>query len=80
MSTISYTFTVTGMHRGSCSLLIGETIEETPGVHRSQSSVRAGRTVVDADPAVIGTDALATISGSLGYAANSSRPDLLKDR
>jgi copper chaperone len=70
MTTTTYTFTVTGMHCGSCGLLIDETIEETAGVHRSQTSVRAGRTVVDADPAVADPDTLAAVIGSLGYPAH----------
>lgn len=70
MSAITYTFTVTGMHCGSCGLLIDETIEETAGVHRSHTSVRAGRTVVDADPTVIDPHVLTAVIGSLGYTAH----------
>ncbi|RSM62039.1 heavy metal transporter [Actinoplanes sp. ATCC 53533] len=69
MSTTTYTLTVTGMHCGSCGLLIDEAIEETAGVHRSHTSVRAGRTVVDADPTVIDHHVLIAVIGTLGYTA-----------
>jgi copper chaperone len=45
-----YTFTVTGMHCASCGLLIDDELEDLPGVTRSQTTYRAGRTVVDVDP------------------------------
>jgi copper chaperone len=67
--TRTYSFTVTGMHCGSCGLLIDETLEEIPGVHRSQTSVRAGRTVVDVDPAAADPDTLIAAIGAAGYAA-----------
>ncbi len=67
--TRTYSFTVTGMHCGSCGLLIDETLEEIHGVHRSQTSVRAGRTLVDIDPAVADPDTLAAAITALGYTA-----------
>jgi copper chaperone len=66
----TYTFTVTGMHCGSCAILIDETLEQTAGVHRAQTSVRAGRTVVDADPAVADPDTVAAVITGLGYTAS----------
>ena len=67
--TITYSFTVTGMHCGSCGLLIDEALEQTPGVHRAQTSVRAGRTVVDADSAVADPDTLLAVINAAGYIA-----------
>ncbi len=67
--TTTYTFAVTGMHCASCGLLIDEALEETTGVHRAQTSVRAGRTVVDADPATAAPEALAAVIASAGYTA-----------
>jgi Cu+-exporting ATPase len=72
--TTTYTFTVTGMHCGSCGLLIDETLEELPGVHRSQTSVRAGRTVVDADPAHADSAVLAATITTAGSTARLETP------
>lgn len=65
-----YSFTVAGMHCGSCGMLIDETLEELHGVHRSQTSVRAGRTIVDVDPAIADPETLAAAIGSVGYVAH----------
>ncbi len=67
--TWTHTFTVTGMHCGSCGLLIDEELEELPGVHRSETSVRAGRTVVEVDPAVVDAATLAAAIEAVGYGA-----------
>jgi len=68
--TITYTFIVAGMHCGSCGLLVDETVEQLPGVHRSQTSVRAGRTVVDADPVTADPQLLAAAITAAGYPAH----------
>ena len=67
--TTTYTFIVRGMHCASCGLLIDDALEELPGVHRSQTSVRAGRTVVDTDAAGIDPDLLAAVITAAGYTA-----------
>jgi copper chaperone CopZ len=72
--TTTYSLTVTGMHCGSCGMLIDETLEETTGVHRSQTTVRAGRTVVDVDAAIADPDTLIAVIGSLGYTARLDPP------
>jgi copper chaperone len=69
MNSTTHTFTVTGMHCGSCGLLIDEALEETPGVHQAQTSVRAGRTVVVADPAVVDPATLTAVIETAGYHA-----------
>jgi copper chaperone len=69
MNSTTHTFTITGMHCGSCGLLIDDALEETAGVHRAQTSVRAGRTVVDADPAVVEPATLAAVIQMAGYHA-----------
>ena len=63
------TLQVTGMHCGSCALLIDETLEEMPGVVSSQSSFDEGRTVVDHDPALAPPEAVAGAVVGLGYQA-----------
>ena len=64
----TYTFTVTGMHCASCGMLIDETLEDLPGVRSSTTSVRAGRTVVEADDTVAPQE-LAAVIAAAGYPA-----------
>lgn len=65
----TYTFTVTGMHCASCGLLIDEALEDDlSGVHRAETSVRAGRTTVHADDTVTPAAVIAAIAG-VGYTA-----------
>lgn len=70
----TFTFRVSGMHCGSCGMLIDETVEELPGVRRSQTSVRAGRTVVDVDRADADPDVLAAAITAAGYPARLEAP------
>ena len=44
-----HTFAVTGMHCASCGIRVDDTLEDLPGVRRSTTSVRTGRTVVEHD-------------------------------
>jgi Cu+-exporting ATPase len=67
--TTTYTFTVTGMHCASCGMLIDDALEELPGVHRSQTSVRAGRTLVDVDAADVDPLVIAAVITATGYPA-----------
>jgi copper chaperone len=69
MSTSTHVFRIHGMHCGSCPLLIDDTLEDLPGVSRSQTELKAGRSTVQLNTAV--TDAqqvIDTITG-LGYTA-----------
>jgi copper chaperone len=69
-----HTFAVTGMHCASCGMLIDETLEVLPGVSRSQTSVRAGRTTVDADPAIVTADGIIAAIKEAGYDATWEQP------
>ena len=69
MTTASYTFTVVGMHCASCGMLIDDSIEELPGVRRAQTSVKDGRTVVDAEPTRINPATIIAAIMSAGYQA-----------
>jgi copper chaperone len=69
MTTQTYSFAVTGMHCGSCGMLIDETLEDLPGITRSQTSVKVGRTTVQADPAQVTTGEIAAAIAEAGYAA-----------
>ncbi|MGH3739193.1 MAG: heavy-metal-associated domain-containing protein [Micromonosporaceae bacterium] len=64
------TFRVEGMHCASCGMLIDDTLEDLDGVRRAQTSVKAGRTTVDLDPAACEpTDVIAAIAEA-GYHAH----------
>ena len=49
MATSTHVFRVEGMHCGSCSLLIDDTLEDLPGVSRSHTEFKAGRSTVTLD-------------------------------
>ncbi|WP_137811180.1 heavy-metal-associated domain-containing protein [Gordonia sp. GAMMA] len=68
MST-TITVSVTGMHCGSCSLLIDDTLEDLPGVLASTTSRKKGLTTVDLDPTRTTTDEVVTAIAELGYPA-----------
>jgi copper chaperone CopZ len=65
----TYTFAVTGMRSTTCAVRIDGALEELHGVNRSQTSVPAGRTVVDTDPSGVDLDVLIAVVASLGYRA-----------
>jgi copper chaperone len=46
MATTTYVFQVEGMHCGSCALLIDDTLEDLPGVHNTQTTMKQGRSTV----------------------------------
>ncbi|MEV4646371.1 heavy metal-associated domain-containing protein [Saccharopolyspora sp. NPDC049357] len=69
MATTAVTFRVTGMHCGSCSLLIDDALEDLPGVHSTTTSVKTGRSVVELDLSRSSTaDVIAAIAEA-GYQA-----------
>jgi copper chaperone CopZ len=65
----TYTLAVTGMDCAGCAARIDGALEDLPWVHRSQTSVSTGRTVVDTDPAGVDLDVLVAVVASLGYQA-----------
>jgi copper chaperone len=71
MPTSTHIFRVDGMHCASCSLLIDDAIEDLPGVSRSHTELKAGRSTVQLDTTL--TDprqVIDTITG-LGYTASA---------
>lgn len=72
--TTTYTFTVTGMHCASCGMLIDDTLEDLPGITHSTTSLRAGRTTVEADPARTTPEAIIDAISEAGYAATWEQP------
>ncbi|GAA3347335.1 hypothetical protein GCM10020358_61730 [Amorphoplanes nipponensis] len=65
----TYTFAVAGIRSASCAARIDEALEDLSGVHRSQTSVSAGRTVVDTDPSGVDLEVLVAVLASLGHRA-----------
>lgn len=64
------TFRVEGMHCASCGMLIDDALEDLEGVRRSETSMKAGRTTVEIDPALCEpADVIAAI-GEAGYQAH----------
>ncbi|MFE2249176.1 heavy-metal-associated domain-containing protein [Streptomyces lavendulae] len=61
-------FAVSGMHCGSCGLLIDDEVEEVPGVTASTTDVRRQRTVVHLAAAVPAERITAAIAEA-GYTA-----------
>lgn len=49
MSVSTHTFRVEGMHCGSCALLIDDALEDLPGVHSTQTTVKHGKSTVELD-------------------------------
>lgn len=68
MST-TVTFRVTGMHCGSCSLLIDDVLEDLPGVRSTQTSVKQGCSVVELDTTQSSADDVIAAIDSVGYQA-----------
>jgi copper chaperone CopZ len=52
---------VTGMHCGSCSALIQESLADTTGVSRAEVDLDSGRAVVAFDPSQVDTDRLLSV-------------------
>jgi Cu+-exporting ATPase len=60
---------INGMHCGSCSALIEETLLETAGVGSATVDLASGLAEVTFDPSVISVDELAAVVAEVGYAA-----------
>lgn len=69
MATTTVTFRVTGMHCGSCSLLIDDVLEDLPGVHATRTSVKDRRSVVDLDLTRSSTADVVAAIAEAGYQA-----------
>ena len=63
------TFVITGMHCGSCGLLIDETLEELPGINSSSTNLRRQTTTVAYDPAQTDLTLITAEIVKLGYTA-----------
>ena len=70
MSTTTHVFRVEGMHCGSCALLIDDALDDLPGVHRSQTTVKAGRSTVELDVSQTNPQDVMSAIAELGYRAS----------
>lgn len=69
MPITTHTFRVEGMHCGSCSLLIDDTLEDLPGVKDTRTSVKDGRSVVRLDTTQSAPGEVVAAIAELGYRA-----------
>jgi copper chaperone CopZ len=60
---------VEGMHCGSCSALIEETLAEQAGVTTASVDLDAARAVVEYDPSRLDVDGIRAAVAEAGYAA-----------
>jgi len=60
---------VGGMHCGSCSALVTETLSDRPGVRSASVDLDAARAVVEYDPALADVDDLRDAVTEAGYTA-----------
>ncbi|MGH3868461.1 MAG: heavy-metal-associated domain-containing protein [Pseudonocardiaceae bacterium] len=70
MSTITHVFRVEGMHCGSCALVIDDALDDLPGVHSSQTTVKAGRSTVELDVSQSTPRDVISAIEELGYRAS----------
>lgn len=67
MDETTLVFRVDGMHCGSCSVLIDETVADLPGVRDVTTSIRKGRSTVELDPTRCRPDDVINAIAELGY-------------
>jgi copper chaperone CopZ len=60
----------TGMHCGSCSMLIQMTVEDLPGVESVKADYGSGRTHVEFDPAIVSVEQIVAAIVEAGYGAD----------
>ncbi|MGW5051412.1 heavy-metal-associated domain-containing protein [Actinokineospora sp. NPDC004072] len=70
MATTTLVFQIEGMHCGSCALLIDDTLEDLPGVHSTQTTMKQGRSTVELDPSQSGPEDVIAAIEELGYRAS----------
>jgi copper chaperone CopZ len=73
MPTSTHVFRIGGMHCGSCTLLIDDTLEDLPGVSRSQTELKAGRSTVWLDTAHTDSQQVIDAITGLGYTATAQQ-------
>lgn len=66
----THVFEVSGMHCGSCALLIDDALEDLPGVLSTQTTVKPGRATVELDLSRTSSDDVVRMIEELGYRAS----------
>ena len=66
----THVFEVSGMHCGSCALLVDDALEDLPGVLSTQTTVKQGRATVQLDPSRSSPDDVVRAIEELGYQAS----------
>ena len=69
MATTRHILRVEGMHCGSCALLIDDTLEDLPGVHSTQTTMKKGRSTVQLDLTRTSPEDVISAIEELGYHA-----------
>lgn len=72
MPVVTRTFTTSGMHCRSCSMLVDMTVAELDGVESSESDSAAGSTVVAFDTDKVDAETIVGAIRSVGYEAQIS--------
>lgn len=67
MSTETVVFRVEGMHCGSCSMLIDDTLEDLPGVSHSHTELKPARATVTLNTNSTGPQQVIDAVAALGY-------------
>jgi copper chaperone len=71
MSTSTHVFRVEGMHCGSCSMLIDDTLEDLPGVNQAHTELKAARSTVVLDTTRTDPQQIIDAITDLGYTAST---------
>ena len=66
----THVFQVSGMHSGSCALLIDDALEDLPGVLSTQTTVKQGRATVELDASQSSPEDVVRAIEELGYQAS----------
>jgi copper chaperone CopZ len=68
VATTTHVFHIEGMHCGS-SLLIDDTLEDRPGVHSTQTTIKQKRSTVELDTSQNSAEDVISAIAELGYRA-----------
>jgi copper chaperone len=71
----THLFEVSGMHCGSCALLIDDALEDLPGVVSTRTTVKQGRSTVELDPSRNSPEDVIRAIEELGYTASLTGSD-----
>jgi copper chaperone len=70
VATTTHIFRIEGMHCGSCALLIDDALEDLPGVHGTQTTIKHRRSTVELDATRTSPQEVIAVIEELGYRAS----------